>query len=190
MRELSLHILDILQNSIEAGARHLDLEIVESVKNNTLTIRGQDDGKGMDEQTITKVTDPFFTTRATRPVGLGIALLKAAAERCNGHFTITSSPGKGTTVIAEFQLDHIDREPLGDIKSTIIGVVLANQKVELHMRHAVDSYCLTLDTVEIRSILGDVPLSEPTIRRWLEDYLSQEYHQLYVGENDQASTGE
>ncbi|MHB9033106.1 MAG: ATP-binding protein [Anaerolineae bacterium] len=180
MRELSLHILDILQNSIEAGARHLELGIDESTSANKLIICIQDDGKGMDEQTVARVVDPFFTTRKTRQVGLGIALLKAAAERCNGSLQINSEPGKGTTVVAGFQLDHIDRAPLGDIRSTILGVVLANQKVELHFRHTVDGRCLELDTAEIRSILGDVPLSEPKIRRWLEDYLDQEYRELYA----------
>ncbi|MCE5257595.1 MAG: ATP-binding protein [Chloroflexi bacterium] len=184
MRELSLHILDILQNSLEAGAQHLVLEINESSGANRLIIRVQDDGRGMDRQTLERVTDPFFTTRKTRQVGLGITLLKAAAERCNGALEIASKPGSGTTVTAAFQLDHIDRAPLGDIKSTILSVILANQQADLHYVHQVNGRRFEMDTAEIRSELGGVPLTEPRVRRWLEDYLQQGYNALYAVEDD------
>lgn len=184
MRELSLHILDIVQNSLEAGAHHITLEITESHCQNRLTIRIQDDGKGMDKQTAERVMDPFFTTRKTRQVGLGLALFKAAAERCNGKLEIKSQPGVGTEVTADFQLNHIDRPPLGDIKSTVLSIVLANQQVDLHYIHQVDNRRFELDTEAIRSELDGVPLTEPKIRQWLEDYLQQNLDELYAAEND------
>lgn len=179
MRELSLHILDILQNSIEAGARHLDLKISESTSTNRLVISIADDGRGMDRQTVERVVDPFFTTRTTRQIGLGIPLFRAAAQQCDGDLIITSAPGVGTRVNAEFQHDHLDRAPLGDIKSTILSVILANRTCDLRYSHHVDERCFEFNTAEMRQILGEIPFTEPRVRIWLDEYLQQEYDQLY-----------
>ncbi|MCX7706798.1 MAG: ATP-binding protein, partial [Anaerolineae bacterium] len=124
MRELSLHILDALQNSLEAGATLVELTVDEDLAADRLTIVIRDNGRGMDEATLARVTDPFFTTRKTRHVGLGIPLFKAATERCNGDFVITSAPGKGTTLEATFQHSHIDRAPLGDMVGTLLSFIL------------------------------------------------------------------
>jgi anti-sigma regulatory factor (Ser/Thr protein kinase) len=190
VRELSLHILDILQNSIEAGARHLEVDITESTSANRFIINITDDGRGMDEQTVKQVMDPFFTTRTTRQVGLGIPLFRAAARLCNGDLTITSAPGAGTRVHAEFQRDHIDRAPLGDIKSTLISVILANQTCDLRYSHRLDDRCFEFDTAEMRKILGEIQLSEPPVRIWLDEYLQQGLEQLYETDQAQFPLGE
>ncbi|MHB1355152.1 MAG: ATP-binding protein [Anaerolineae bacterium] len=185
MRELSLHILDILQNSIEAGARHLELEISESTSANRLVIRITDDGRGMDRQTVERVLDPFFTTRTTRQVGLGIPLFRAATLLCHGDLTITSAPGIGTRVNAEFQLDHLDRAPLGDMASTLLCVILTNQTCELRYSHRVDERCFEFDTTEMRQILGEIPFTEPQIRQWLVEFLQQGYDELYGSQGEE-----
>jgi anti-sigma regulatory factor (Ser/Thr protein kinase) len=185
VRELSLHILDIMQNSIEAGARHLDINISESTGANRIRISITDDGRGMDGQTLERVLDPFFTTRTTRQVGLGIPLFKAAAQQCNGGLSIFSTPGVGTRVDVEFQRDHIDRVPLGDMQSTILCVMLAHQTCELHYCHHVDELCFEFNTAEMRQALGEVPFSEPRVREWLVEYLQQGFSYLY-GTDDLA----
>ncbi len=124
MRELSLHILDALQNSLEAGATLVELIIDEDLPADRLTITIRDNGRGMDEATLARVTDPFFTTRKTRHIGLGIPLFKMAAERCNGGLAITSQVGQGTTLVATFQHSHLDRAPLGDMAGTLLSFIL------------------------------------------------------------------
>ncbi len=135
---------------------------------NRLTIRVADNGRGMDAQTVQRVIDPFFTTRSTRNVGLGLPLLRAAAQRCNGDLTVTSQLGVGTTVLAEFQRDHIDRAPLGDMPSTLWGVLLSDRACDLRYVHEVDGRVFELDTRAMREILGDVPLTHPDVRVWLQ----------------------
>jgi hypothetical protein len=183
VRELSLHVLDVLENSLAAGARHIRLDIDEDVRGNRLTITIADDGCGMDAETQVKALDPYYTTRTTRHVGLGLPLLKAAAERCAGGLTLTSQVRVGTTVVAGFQRDHIDRAPLGDMVSTLMGTLLSGRDDwELEFRHRLDEREFRLDTVELREILGDVPLKHPAVREWLESYLRQGYEELYGGQ--------
>ncbi len=173
MRELSLHILDLLENSVQAGASRIDLEIIEDSIKNRLIIRVVDNGKGMDKETLERASDPFFTTRTTRDVGLGIPLLKAAAERCNGDLIIRSEPGVGTTVVVDFELDHIDRAPLGDIESTLLSVLLSQRRCDLNYIHRVNDRTFEFDTAEMSQVLGDIPLGHPRVRVWLEDYLRE-----------------
>jgi hypothetical protein len=179
VRELSLHILDLLQNGLEAGASRLELEINEDSAHNLLTITITDNGRGMDAETLGRVSDPFFTTRTTRNVGLGLPLFKAAAQRCQGDLTITSQPGVGTKVVATFQRDHVDRAPLGDLPSTLLTVILAHEECALGYRHRVEGRRFEFDTAEIRQVLGDVPLTHPRVRAWLEELLHQGYKGLY-----------
>ena len=115
MRELSLHILDIAQNSIKAEAECLRIAVIEDLINDKLTIKIKDDGTGMDADTVKKVVDPFYTTRTTRKVGLGIPLFKLSAEQCGGYFEIKSQLGIGTEITAVFKHSHIDRVPLGNM---------------------------------------------------------------------------
>lgn len=171
MRELSQHILDLAQNGLEAGAGRINVEIDEDTRRNRLTITVQDNGRGMDQETLKRVTDPFFTTRTTRHVGLGVPLLKAAAERCDGRLVIASQPGVGTEVVAEFVRDHIDRAPLGNMTTTLLSVILAHEECELHYRHRLDGQEFEFDTRELREVLGDIPLAHPRVRDWLQDYI-------------------
>jgi len=173
VRELSLHILDTLENSLEAGATRLELVIDEDSKHDLLRIRVSDNGRGMDTEMTRRVLDPFFTTRTTRHVGLGLPLFAAAAERCNGRLHIQSQPGVGTTVIAEFQHSHMDRSPLGDLPKTLMAVLLSERPVDLYYRHTVNGESFELDTAAIRRELGDVPISHPRIRSWLSEAIKE-----------------
>lgn len=173
MRELSLHILDALENSVEAGATNIDLLIEESLESDSLTITIKDNGRGMTEEFARQVLNPFVTTRTTRHVGLGLPLFAAAARRCNGDLQIRSARGAGTTVSASFQLSHIDRAPLGDIADSLIAVILSDRAVDIAYMHRVDGRSFSLDTAEVRRELGDVPLSQPAVRLWLQSTLAE-----------------
>jgi anti-sigma regulatory factor (Ser/Thr protein kinase) len=171
--ELSLHILDILENSLEAGASKVTLAIEEDLSNDLLRITVADNGAGMDPATLQRVGDPFFTKRSSRRVGLGIPLFAAAAEGCGGDLSIQSEPGRGTTVVATFQHSHIDRAPLGDMVTTVLSVILGQERVSLHYRHQVGERAFEVDTEEMRARLGDVPFSHPIVRKWLREYLAE-----------------
>ena len=177
MRELALHILDIVENAIEANAHHIDLSVVENLDENRLTITVQDDGQGMDAEMVKRVRDPFFTTRSTRHVGLGIPLLAAAAERCDGELSIQSRPGKGTMITATFRHSHIDRAPLGDMTSTLMCILLRGERFVLRYSHRIldgtSEQTFELDSGQLLQELGDVPLSHPAVRRWLSEYIAQ-----------------
>lgn len=174
MRELSLHILDILQNSVEAGATLVELTIEEDSIQDRLTIAVSDNGCGISEERLQQVFDPFHTTRRTRHVGLGLPLLKAAAQRCGGDVTIRSQVGVGTALEATFQRSHIDRAPLGDMTSTLLSFVLGG-RCDLHYAHRVcgpkGDRVFELQTADIKAELGDVPLSHRQVREWLREYI-------------------
>jgi len=171
MRELSLHILDAAENSLEAGSTLIEVIIEEDFGADRLTITVRDNGRGMGEAQLARVFDPFFTTRSTRHVGLGIPLFKAAAERCNGSLTITSQPGKGATLQATFQHSHIDRAPLGDIVGTLLAVILSG-RCDVRYVHRVDGRESTFHTADIRAELGEIPLTHPRVRQWLEKFIA------------------
>jgi len=177
MRELALHILDVVENALEADARNIELIVLEDYATDRLTITVRDDGRGMDDETMSRVRDPFYTTRTTRHVGLGIPLLDAAAERCAGGLEISSSPGHGTTLTATFQHSHIDRAPLGDMPGTLMGILLREHAFDLsyahHIRAGSCEHLFELDTQEIKQQLGDLPLATPAVRRWLGEYIAQ-----------------
>jgi hypothetical protein len=172
MRELSLHILDALQNSLEAGATLVELNIVEDLAADLLTITIRDNGRGMSEDQLARVFDPFFTTRSTRHVGLGVPLFFAAARRCNGDLTITSQLGEGTTLCATFQHSHIDRAPLGNITGTLLSFILSGS-CDLHYAHRVNGRAFEFRTDGIRAELGNIPLTHPKVRRWLQDFIDE-----------------
>ena len=171
MRELSLHILDILQNSIEAGATLVELTIEENLQMDRLTITVSDNGRGMSEAQVARIFDPFYTTRKTRHVGLGLPLFKVAAERCNGDLTVTSQLGQGATVRATFQHSHIDRAPLGDMTGTLLSVILAN-KCDLRYIHRVDGKEFEFHTASLKAELGEIPLAQPKVRQWLRSFIA------------------
>ena len=146
MEDLSLHILDIVENSIAAGAKNIEIKIIEEQKKDLLTIEIIDDGKGMDEKTLKKVLDPFYTTRNTRKVGLGLPLLAQSAEESGGSIKIESEPRKKTTVKATFGYSHIDRKPLGDVGETLKVLIAGNPDIDFIFEYQKDGIKNSLDT--------------------------------------------
>lgn len=181
MRELSLNILDIAQNSISAGASLITIEIAENTTEKTLFIGIYDNGKGMDEEQLRSVTDPFFTTRTTRKVGMGIPLFKMAAEQTGGGLQIKSELGVGTDVCATFKTDSVDFTPLGDVTATVQMLISMNTDRDFIYRRSVDGREFTLDTREIKEILGDVPLDAYEVSQWLMEFINENTHELYGG---------
>ena len=173
MKEIALHILDIAENGVAAGAKAIAIVVEEDLENDRIRIVIKDDGKGMDEHMVERVTDPFVTSRTTRVAGLGIPFLKAAAEECNGRLRIASTPGKGTRLEVEFQRSHIDRMPLGDLSGTLLALVVGFQEVDWSFRYRVDGRAFSFDTLPIKRELEGVPLTEPVvlgyIRKTLQD---------------------
>jgi signal transduction histidine kinase len=159
MEDLALHILDIAQNSLEAGARRIEIEITESLRDNLLTLEVRDDGRGMDAETIRKATDPFFTTRTTRRVGMGLPLLAAASRAAGGEFFIDSEPGRGTSIRATFQHGHLDRAPLGDIETTLMVLLAGQPDRDIFFRHKVNDTEFALDSRDFRA--AHIDLASP-----------------------------
>lgn len=182
MKELSLNILDIAENSVKAGATLITVSLTQA--GNVLTIEITDDGCGMDAETVRRVTDPFYTTRTTRKVGLGLPLLKLEAEQTGGTLTVTSRTAAqcpenhGTTVRATFHTDHIDCMPLGDVTATLVTLIQGHPQEELAFSHRTDAGTVTLDTRQLREVLGDVPLDTYEVLKWIEDYLREQYQSI------------
>lgn len=171
MRELSLNVLDIAQNSIVAAATLVTIEVTEA--EGMLVIRIGDNGRGMTAEQLECIRDPFYTTRTTRRVGMGIPLFRMAAEMADGSLTIESEVGIGTTVTASFRLDHIDRMPLGDIVGTMETLIQLNPTIDFVYRHTVGEQSFEQDTRALREILGDVPPSDPDILGWIRGNLEE-----------------
>ncbi|MBP9988265.1 MAG: ATP-binding protein [Ruminococcus sp.] len=183
MRELSLNILDIAQNSISANASLIEIEIIEDTVKNELTIGIYDNGKGITEEQVEAVQDQFFTTRTTRKVGMGVPLFKLAAEQTGGGLSIVSQLGKGTRVTTVFKTDSIDFTPLGDINSTILTLITMNTDRDFIYKLRVDEKEFVLSTSELKEILGDVPLNEPSISQWIKEYLNEQTSIIRGGVN-------
>ncbi len=183
MNELSLYILDITQNSITANSKNVHLTIEKSYKKNKLTIDILDDGKGMDEEMVKKVVDPFFTTRTTRKVGLGIPLFKELCELCEGGLDIESKVGVGTHLVATFKLDSIDLPPLGALVDTLYILITNPQNVEIYYREVIEkidgtSKEFSFNTVEIKEALDGMSLSEPFVQGWFKDFVNDNEKEL------------
>ena len=178
MRELSLNVLDIAQNSVSADASLIEIELTEDTKNHDLLIGIYDNGKGMTPEQIENVRDPFFTTRTTRKVGMGIPLFKFAAEMTGGRLEIDSEVGVGTRVRAYFKTDHLDFTPIGDMTSTIMTLITMNLHIDFLYRRKLDSKEFVVDTRQLKEILGDVPLNEPSIVSWITQYINENTKQL------------
>jgi anti-sigma regulatory factor (Ser/Thr protein kinase) len=173
MQDLSLHILDIVENSITAGADRISIKITEDSRENILKIEVHDNGRGMDSETLAKASDPFFSTKGVRNnIGLGIPLLHQITEECNGKLEIRTEEGSGTSVIFTFQHDHIDRKPLGDIAGTIGTLIFCHPHLNFTYEHNIDGEIFTLDTEEIREELGDVPLNSPEVIKFIKNSIS------------------
>ena len=168
-------MMDIAQNSISAGASLITLTVEEDRLADTLSISVEDNGKGMSPETVQKVIDPFYTTRTTRSVGLGVPLFKMEAEMTGGGLRIDSEPGKGTTVTAEFVPSHVDFIPLGDINETVLLLITCNTDRDFVFHHRIDDREFTLDTRELRGILGEeVELNVPDVVAWMRDFLKEQ----------------
>lgn len=181
MPEISLHILDVAENSVRAGASLVKIEVLADTARNTLSITIADNGCGMSGEQLAKVSDPFFTTRSTRKVGLGIPFFKQAAEGTGGSFSIRSKEGAGTVTEAVFVLDSIDRMPLGDMTATIHTLVTCHEEMDFYYRYARDGREFTLDTREMKEILGNVPLSSPEVSGFLKEYLDENRREVDGG---------
>lgn len=171
MKELSLNILDIAKNSVSAGAELICIDVLES--GNQLTIVIGDNGCGMDPEFLAQVTDPFATTRTTRKVGMGIPLMKMAAEMAGGSFEIQSTPGAGTTVTARFDRYSIDLPPLGDLAGSVTTLIQGSPDTDFVLTRRRDSEEYLFDTRQIREIMGGIPLNEPEILQWMQEYIEE-----------------
>lgn len=172
MRELALHLLDIAENSVAADARNINISVHEDTHHDTLHMQVADDGKGMDADLVQKVIDPFVTSRTTRKVGLGIPLLKAAAEACNGSLEIQSAPGAGTTITVSFQRSHIDRMPLGDLAATFLHLIIAYPHIHWMFTYEADDRQFFFDDRDLKAELESIPLSEPTVLKFLRELIT------------------
>ena len=172
--------MDIMQNSIAAGSSLTELNLNEQPDADFLEFTITDNGCGMDEETVKKVIDPYTTGRTTRRVGLGIPLLKLAAESTGGGIDITSKKGVGTTVTAKFGYHHIDREPLGDMAETIHQIITSYEETDFIYRHKVGKKEYSLDTRELKKILDGVSFKTPDVTLWLLDYLRENEKELYI----------
>ncbi len=180
MKELSLNILDIVENSVKAGASITEIGITEAGE--LLTLRIADNGSGMTEEVLKTVTDPFYTTRTTRKVGMGIPLLKLEAELTGGGLSIISKHVSeyplehGTVVTATFYKNHIDYTPLGDVVESITTLIQGHPDIDFIFIHKTEDKEVSLDTRELREVLGtDVPLNTYDVIKWIEDYLNEQY---------------
>lgn len=182
MKELSLNILDISKNSVKAGATLTEILIDEN--DSTLTLSIIDNGSGMKKEMVDTVTDPFTTTRTTRPVGMGIPLLKLAAEMTEGSFHIESKhfseypDSHGTKVTAIFNKNHIDFTPLGDVPASITTLIQGSPDADFLFKHTLPNGEVSVDTRDLRAQLGDVPLDTFEVILWIEEYLKEQYEAL------------
>ena len=179
MRELSLNILDIAQNSITANASLITVEVAENTVDHSLLIGIYDNGKGMSEEQVKSVIDPFFTTRTTRKVGMGIPLFKMAAEQTGGSLEIKSEIGIGTEIRAIFKTDSVDFTPLGDVASTIQMLITMNTDRDFVYKHSVNEKEFVCDTRELKAILGDVPLDTYEVSQWILEFIKENTEVLY-----------
>lgn len=186
MKDLSLHVLDLSENSVSAGASLVTISIIEKTEADRLAICIEDNGRGMDKEFLKKVSDPFVTTRTSRKVGLGIPLMQAACRRCEGDLVIESEKNVGTKLTATFKRSHIDRAPIGNMAETMVSLILAGSTggriVDFVYRHVIDQKEFCMDTREIRAALGsEVSLGEPDVLMWIKDFINEGMENLRGG---------
>jgi anti-sigma regulatory factor (Ser/Thr protein kinase) len=170
MEDLSLHILDIVENATNAGATLVEIYVKEETRRNLLEVVIRDNGRGMDPEVLKNVLDPFVTTRTTRRVGLGLPMLDQATKEANGSLTITSKPGQGTEVTAVFQANHIDRKPLGDMGSTMVSLIAGSPEVDFLYEADFDGERISLDTRTIKAeIDGVTTINDPAVLKLIRN---------------------
>ncbi len=177
MKEISLHILDIVQNSIHAGAHLVEIGVLEDMTKNLLKLEVNDDGKGMKQEVLDKVNDPFFTT-GNKKTGLGIPLLRQHAEACGGECIVRSEEKKGTRVSATFVHDHIDRQPLGDIINTLVSLIRSNPEMDFVYSYTYKDKNYTFDTREVKKELEDISINNSKVIAFVRDILSDNIHAI------------
>jgi hypothetical protein len=190
LRELSLHILDIAENGITAGAGCIQILVNEARKEDLLTIVIEDNGRGMPVEKLKSPADPFITTRTTRRVGLGLSLLEAAARRCDGKLEIESEAGRGTRVVATFGYNHIDRAPLGDMAATITTLIMGNPQIDFVYTHIIDTKEFVLDTRELKASPQDNSLTDPVLIHHLTQSIRKSLNRLALGNGKSEVTEE
>ena len=178
MQELSLNILDIAQNSVRAQAKLVTIIVEEQPEADLLAITIADDGCGMTPEQVGRVTDPFFTTRTTRKVGLGLPFFKMAAEMTGGSLEIQSEVGSGTTVTARFGYNHVDRMPLGDIAQTVASLIQCNPDMDFLYTYIYQDRQFSADTREFRRILEGIPLSSPEVVGFINDFIRENTREI------------
>ena len=181
MRELSLNVMDVAQNSVRAQASLVYITVTESDKEDNLTITISDNGCGMTDEQVQQVIDPFFTTRTTRKVGLGVPLFKLSAEQTGGSFDIKSKVGEGTATTASYVKSSVDMTPLGDINDTVKILIQCNPDIDFVFIHSTDNGSFTLDTRELREVLDGVSLDTPDVLDWIHAFLEEQTQIIYGG---------
>ncbi|MDZ7833663.1 MAG: ATP-binding protein [Desulfobacterales bacterium] len=181
MKELSLHILDVAENGISAGADQVAIEVIEDRRQNRLTLVIADNGRGIPMDQVDRAIDPFYTSRTTRRVGMGLSLLNAAARQCDGHMWIDSDAGKGTRITAEFVYDHIDRAPVGDMAATMISLIMGSPGIDFEYRHEVDGREFVLNTREVKSALDGRQINDPEVFQYIMETLRTGENRLRQG---------
>lgn len=181
MKDISLHLLDIIQNSVAAQADRIIVSLSVVSSEDKLVIEVEDNGRGMDEELLKSVISPFVTTRTTRKVGMGIPLLKDSARQAGGELKISSEKGKGTKLEASFIISHIDRIPLGDISGTITNLIAAEPDIQyvLILKNRKEEF--TFDSLEIKKRLGEVQINEFAVLEWIHDYLEDGLKAIFGG---------
>jgi len=171
VEDICFHLTDLVQNSVAAGATTIRLDIVESEKQDALTLQIVDNGRGMDPQTLEKVQDPFFTTKSFKKVGLGIPLFKATAQACLGEFTIRSAVGRGTEVKASMRKNHLDCPPMGNLQGTLLSLLVTLEAVDLQFSYRSDRGEFSISSSAIREQAGAVHFSHPEVYGFLREYI-------------------
>ncbi len=181
MRDLSLHLLDIVQNSVKAGAQRIEVTLEADPAADRFWMKVKDNGSGMSPELLQQVTDPFVTTRTTRSVGLGIPLLKEQCELTGGSLALKSEVGVGTALTAELGLSSIDRLPLGEISATWVALIMSDQTIDYRLILVAPNRRFELDLAEVRLQLGDVPINEPTVLDWIKSYIDEQQEIIFGG---------
>lgn len=181
MLELAMNILDIVENSTRAGADLIRIKIVEDRGLDFLRIEIADNGEGMEPDLVPKIVDPFYTSKTVRRVGLGLPMLSHAAKITGGGCTIESKKGEGTTVKAQFGYSHIDRQPLGNMATTMTTMIAGNPEVDFVYTHVKDNESYTLDTREIKNEMDDVPIDHPAVLQFLKENIRDGLKEIGAG---------
>lgn len=185
MKDLSLHLMDIVQNSVSAGADSIRVAITADKRRDLLAMRIDDNGKGMAPELLARVTDPFTTSRTTRRVGLGIPLLEASARQAGGGLSIRSEEGMGTSVEAAFTISNIDRPPLGDVADTMVSLIMARPDIRYVLELSGGNSDFRFDIREICERLGDIPVTNYEVLEWMGDYLAEGLKTTFGGVLDE-----